>query len=79
MALIFRFKKKIMNLFESIRDEMKYQKILFFCGPFIGGEAHQTFQNTWITWESLVRVVGRGEVGLSGYRSNIYACKTSLV
>ena len=35
--------------------------------------AHQTFLNTQITWESLVRVIGRGEVGMTGYQPNSYA------
>ena len=34
----------------------------------------QTFLNTQITWENRVRVVGRGEVGITGYQPNIYAC-----
>ena len=38
------------------------------------GGAHQTFLNTQFTWESLVMVVGRGEVGIAGYQPNIDAC-----
>ena len=43
------------------------------------GGAHQTFINTQITSESLVRVEGRGEVGITGYQPNIDAWYTSLI
>ena len=33
----------------------------------------KTSRNTQFTWESLVRVVGRGEAGITGYQSNIVA------
>ena len=37
------------------------------------GVAQQTFLNTQFTWESLERVVGRGEVVITGYQPNIDA------
>ena len=43
-------------------------------GLHLWGGAQQTFLNTQMALESLVKVVGRGEVGIIGYQSNIYAC-----
>ena len=36
--------------------------------------AHQTFLNTQFTWEANIKRVGRGEVGITGYQPNVYAC-----
>ena len=58
-------------------SEINMSSMIFFGLDITGlhkwGGAHQTFLNTQFTWESLVRVVGRGEVGITGHQPYIDA------
>ena len=36
--------------------------------------AHKTFLSTQFTWEAYQGGIGRGEVGITGYQTNIHAC-----